>query len=140
MKRTPPLSDLEKFARKCIAAQDYPADHHPFTPFRCSTCGAVPMALTIEHHTGSKKGDFKGSLFGRCSECGAEERVFSFTGKHRKRLRQEKPICKCGNACFWVAMVERIEGGQGLPGFFDEGVVVGQCPECGQRVAFVYTD
>jgi hypothetical protein len=138
--KSAPLSSLEKFARQCIAAQDYPADHHRFTPFRCPACGVVPLALTIEHHTGSKKGNFKGVVLGRCTECGRQERVFSFTGKQRKRLRQEQPKCTCGNTRFWVAMVERIEGDQGLPGFFDEGVVVGQCSQCGRNQAFVYTD
>jgi hypothetical protein len=140
MNRTPPLSELGKFARKCIAAGDYPADHHPFTPFRCSMCGFVPFALTIEHHTGSRKGDFKGAIFGRCSSCGVEQRLFSLTGTHREPLREEKPVCECGSTRFWVAMVERIEGDQGLSGFFDEGVIVGECSQCGKRVAFVYTD
>ena len=143
MKRTPsttPFSDLEKFARKSIAAGDYPADHHPFRLLGCSSCGAVPLALRIEHHTGSKKGDFKGLIFGRCSECGREERIFSFTGKHRKRLRDETPACQCGSAHFLVAECERIEGDEGLLGFFDEGVVVGQCSQCGRNQAFVYTD
>ncbi|MGD9001594.1 MAG: hypothetical protein PVF04_02930 [Anaerolineae bacterium] len=143
MKRTSSttsLSDLEKFARQCIAARDHPADHHWFTPFRCPTCGVVPLALTIEHHTGSKKGDFKGLIFGRCSECGSEERIFSFTGKHRKRLREETPACQCGSVFFVVAECERMEGDEGLLGFFDEGVVVGQCSECGRNRVFVHTD
>jgi hypothetical protein len=96
--------------------------------------------LTIEHHTGSRKGDFKGVILGLCSGCGGEERIFSFTGKHRKRTRQEKPTCTCGNTRFWVAMVERIEGNEGLPGFFDEGVIAGQCSQCGRNQVFVYTD
>jgi hypothetical protein len=96
--------------------------------------------VTIEHYTGSRKVDFKGVILARCSECNCEERIFSFTGEHRKCLRQDKSVCECGNTSFWVAMVERIEGDQGLPGFFDEGVIVGQCYRCGQRVALVYTD
>jgi hypothetical protein len=144
MRRTPSpasLSDLEKFARKCIAAQEYPGDHHPFKLLGCPSCGVVvPLALTIEHHTGSRKDDFKGSIFGRCSECGSEERIFSFTGTHRRRLREETPACKCGNAYFLVAECERIEGDEGLVGFFDEGVVVGQCSRCGRNRAFVCTD
>ena len=39
-----------------------------------------------------------------------------------------------GAPCFWL---EREEG---MMGFFDEGVVVGKCVECGQEQAFVYTD
>ena len=49
-----PLVDLEKFARKCIAADCYPNDYHRFILARCETCGVVPLELTIEHHTGSK--------------------------------------------------------------------------------------
>jgi hypothetical protein len=141
-RRTPPftVSNLEKFARKRLAAEDYPTDHHPFTLFRCSSCGVVPLALTIEHHTGSRKGDFKGLIFGRCSGCGAEQRIFGFTSARRKPVRQEKPVCRCGNASLWVAMMERIEGEHGLPGFFDEGVIVGQCSQCGRRVVLVCTD
>jgi hypothetical protein len=135
-----PLAELERFARQCIAAQDHPGDHHPFTPFGCRACGVVPISVTIEHHTGSRKPDFKGVILARCSECGREGRVFSFTGEHRKRLRRERPSCECGSVSFWVAMVERVEGAQGLPGFFDEGVIVGQCSQCGKRVVFAYTD
>jgi hypothetical protein len=94
----------------------------------------------IEHHTGSRKRDFKGVIFARCSGCGGEERVFSFTGEHRQRLRVEEPACACGKRDFLVAMLERFEGDQGLPGFFDEGVIAGQCPQCGRQVVFVYTD
>ena len=35
---------------------------------------------------------------------------------------------------------ERFEGDEGLMGFFDEGIVVGQCARCGQNRVFVYTD
>jgi hypothetical protein len=41
--------------------------------------------------------------------------VFSFTGGHRKRLREEKPAsCGCGNASFLVGECERIEGDEGV--------------------------
>jgi hypothetical protein len=135
-----PFSDLERYARKCIAAHDYPTDYHRFRLLGCSSCGAVPLALTIEHHTGSTKGDFKGLILGRCSECGSQERIFSFTGAHRRRLRDETPACQCGSAYYLVAECERIEGDEGLPGFFDEGVVVGRCSQCGRNRALVYTD
>lgn len=91
------FSDLEAFARKCIAAHRYPGDYHLFTLFECERCGVVPFALTIEHHTGSRKGNFKGVILGRCSECGGERRLLSFTGAHRGRLRDERPVCACGN-------------------------------------------
>ena len=136
----PTLSDLEAYARKCIAAHRYPGDAHFFTPFRCDTCGVVPFELTIEHHTGSKKGNFRGTITGRCSECGDTKRLFSFTGQHRKPLREEKPACTCGHTEFVVAECERIERDEGVMGFFDEGVVVGTCSRCGRNQALVYTD
>lgn len=131
---------LAAFARECIAADHYPNHRHVFTPFGCSACGVVPLALTIEHHTGSEDGDFKGAIFGQCSECGKQERVFRFTGEHRKPLRKEKPVCGCGHLYFFAGECERIERDEGLSGFFDEGVIVGQCSQCGEKRAFVYTD
>jgi len=140
MKHQTSLSDLEAFAKKRIAAHRYPDDYHFFTPFKCDACGAVPFELTIEHHTGSKKGNFKGMIWGECTECGSRKRVFSFTGEHRKQLREEKPACGCGNASFLVGECERIGGDEGVMGFFDEGVVVGKCSHCGRNRALVYTD
>ena len=134
------LSDLEAFARKCIAAHRYPDDYHSFRLFKCDQCGVVAFEITIEHHTGSKKGDFKGVIWGECVECGSRKRLFSFTGKHRRLLREEKPVCKCGNRNYVLGECERIEGDEGGMGFFDEGVVVGKCVRCDQNRAFVYTD
>lgn len=134
------LSGLFRFGMACLAAHQHPGDHHTFIVFTCPDCGLQPLALRIEHHTGSKKGDFKGMIFARCSACDREERVFSFTGEHRSPLREECPVCDCGHAHFLVAKVERIEGAPGLPGFFDEGVIVGECAQCGRRRAFVATD
>jgi len=134
------LSDLEAYARKRIAAHRYPNDAHFFTPARCHTCGVVPLKLTIEHHTGSRKGNFKGVIWAQCSVCENRERIFSFTGKHRKPEREVEPVCKCGNAHFLVGECERIERDEGLMGFFDEGVVVGKCSACGRNQALVYTD
>jgi hypothetical protein len=134
------LSDLEAFARKQIAAERYPNDAHVFRPYACDTCGVVPFELTIEHHTGSKRGDFKGLIWGDCTECGARKRVFGFTGKHRTPLREEKPACTCGHTAFVVAEMERFERDDGMMGFFDEGVVVGQCAHCGKNRTLVRTD
>lgn len=134
------FEDLRAYAKKRIAAQRYPNDYHFFTLAKCSACGVVPLRLTIEHHTGSKKSNFKGRIFARCSVCGSEERIFSFTGQHRKPEREEKPVCKCGNAYFFVGECERIEREDGMMGFFDEGVVVGKCSECGRKRALIYTD
>lgn len=134
------LSDLRAFARKCIAADRFPNDYHVFRMFECDTCGAVPLALTIEHHTGSKKSNFRGIILAQCSVCDATKRVFGFTGEHRSRLREEKPVCVCGNEHFLVGECERIEGEEGLFGFSDESVVVGRCSVCGQNRALVYVD
>jgi hypothetical protein len=133
-------SDLEAYARKRIAAHRYPGDYHAFRILGCSACGAVPLELTIEHHAGSRKGDFKGVIYAQCSECNQNDRIFSFTGRHRRRVREAKPVCRCGSARFLVAECERIERDEGVLGFFDEGVVVGKCSECGRNQAFVYTD
>ncbi|MBL7200714.1 MAG: hypothetical protein ISS56_11225 [Anaerolineae bacterium] len=134
------FSDLEAFAKECIAADRYPNDRHTFTMFRCDNGGVVPFELTVEHHTGSKKENFRGEILGVCSECGSKQRVFSFTGAHRKPLRVERPVCQCGHNEFLVGECERFEGDEGLTGFFDEGVVVGKCARCGQNRALVYTD
>jgi len=136
----PTLSDLERFARKEIAAERYPNDAHFFRAYACDTCGVVPLELEIEHHTGSKRGDFKGVIWGVCTECGTRKRVFSYTGSHRKPVREEKPRCTCGHAAFVVAEMERIERDDGIMGFFDEGVVVGQCAQCGRNRVMVRTD
>jgi hypothetical protein len=134
------LSDLATFAKQSIAADRYPHDYHRFTMFKCCDCGVVPIELSIEHHSGSKKGDFKGVITGRCSNCGRNDRFFSFTGKDRQLLRLQKPVCKCGGTEFLAGNCERIEGAEGLPGFFDEGVIVGQCSLCGRNQTFVYTE
>ena len=135
-----PLSELEAFAREQIAADRYPDDDHFFTPFRCDTCGTVPLELTIEHHTGSKKGNFRGIIWAACTQCGNRKRVFRFTGGHRVPVREEKPACKCGNSSFLVGECERIERDEGITGFFDEGVVVARCSRCGRNRALVHTD
>ena len=132
--------DLKAFAETCVAADRYPDDYHLFDLFECHACGVVAFVLAIEHHSGSKEGDFKGVIFGQCAKCGSRERIFSFTGEHRKHLRTEKPVCECGNESFIVGGCERMEGDAGLLGFFDVGVVVGKCSRCSRNRAFVYTD
>jgi len=73
-------------------------------------------------------------------QCGVEKLLFSFTGGHRKKVRAEKPRCVCRNDSFLVGECERIEGDEGLMGFFDEGVVVGTCAICGKNRVFFFTD
>jgi hypothetical protein len=134
------LADLEAYARRRIAAERYPGDYHRFRVFGCDSCGVVPLELTIEHHTGARKGNFRGVIYGRCKECGGRKRVFSFTGEHREPVKEERPVCRCGNASFLVGECERIERDEGVLGFFDEGVVVGMCAACGRKRVMVETD
>ena len=140
MKGQTSLSDLMAYARKQIAAQRHPDAHHRFRPFSCDTCGVVPFQVALQHHTGSKKASFRGVIWGVCAECGTRKCLFRFTGEHRRPVREEKPTCKCGAQGFVVAEFERIEGDEGLPGFFDEGVVVGQCSQCGRNRVLAHTD
>ena len=134
------LSDLKVFAMKCIAADRYPQDFYIFAPKQCPKCGLVPLELIIEHHTGSKKSNFRGIISAKCSVCGVTESIFSFTGKHRKVMRKEKPKCICNNDKFIAAECERFEQAGGIPGFFDEGIVVGKCAACSRNRSFVFTD
>ena len=134
------VSDIEKYALRRIAASKYPNDYHTFRPGKCSTCGVVPMELTIEHHTGSKTSNFRGVIIGQCSKCGKKENVLKFTGKHREFHHEEKSVCKCGEGQFIVGECERIEREDGMMGFFDEGVLVGKCIACGRYKTIVHTD
>lgn len=140
MKYSASLSSLKAFAKQCIDADRFPNDYHSFNPARCPRCGVVPLELTIEHHTGSKQGDFKGLIFACCAQCQNTTPIFSFTNSNRHPTYEDKPVCTCSGVSFLVGECERIEREDGLLGFFDEGVVVGQCAECGQQQAFVYTD
>lgn len=140
MKDQDRLADLEAYAKQRIDAQRFPNDYHTFRPFHCDSCGVAAFEMTVEHHTGSKEGDFKGVISGECRECGVAKRLFSFTSEERERLNEEKPVCPCGEGGFLVGECERIEGDEGVMGFFDEGVVVGKCSSCGRNRVIVYTD
>lgn len=133
-----PMAALKGFAESCLAAERFPDDHHVFHPASCARCGVVPLRLVIEHHTGSKRGNFRGVVQGECQQCDQETVVLSFTGSHRQPLRRERPTCACGNDTFLVASCERIERDSG--GFVDEGVLVGRCSRCGRLHDLVYTD
>ena len=132
--------DLEDYANTILKADRFPNDYHLFKLYDCDHCGVVPLELTIAHHTGSKEGDFKGKITGLCTKCGNNKLLFSFTGNQRKMVREENPTCTCGNRGFVVGECERIEGDEGLMGFFDEGVVVGKCSDCGKNQVLVLTD
>ncbi len=134
------LSDLEDFAKECIRSQNYPDDYHNFTLYTCISCRSSALKLTVEHHTGSEEWSFRGIIWGECADCGYLMRLFTFTGIHREKLRDERPECECGNRNFMAGQYERIEGEKGIPGFFDEGVIVGKCTSCNRNQAFVFTD
>lgn len=134
------LSELEDFARQCIHADKYPDDDHTFTIYSCHSCYNQHFRITIEHHTGSKEWDFKGIVWGQCVFCGYLGRLFTYTGEHRKYFREEIPVCICGGKVFTVGQCDRTEGENGIPGFFDEGVIVGKCNTCGVNKEFVYID
>jgi hypothetical protein len=134
------LSELDEFAKQCIGAQNYPDDYHTFQLFSCHSCRGSSFKITIEHHTGSEAYDFKGIIWGECTECGYLGRLFTFTGEHRKWLREERPACECGEKAFTVGQCDRTEGEQGIPGFFDEGVIAGKCCSCGRNRSFAFTD
>lgn len=140
MKQPASLLELDVFAKQCINSQNYPDDYHNFTLYTCNSCGSSTFKLTIEHHTGSEEWNFRGIIWGECAECGYLMRLFTFTGAHREKFREEHPVCDCGSRIFLAGQCERIEGENGIPGFFDEGVAVGKCNSCNRNQAFVYTD
>ena len=140
MKEPRSLSELEDFAMECIHHQEHPGDIHTFKLFRCNDCKSEVLKLTIEHHSGSEEWDFKGIIWGECADCGYLNRLFTFTGDSRKAIREERPVCECGSRNFRVGLCERTEGEQGIPGFFDEGVIAGQCILCHRNRAMAYTD
>jgi hypothetical protein len=134
------ISELDDFARQCIDSHNHPDDYHRFTLFKCNSCKLSRFRLTIEHHTGSEEWNFRGIIWGECAGCGYLMRLFTFTGEHRQTIRDYRPECECGNRTFSVAMCERYEGERGIPGFFDEGVIVGKCEDCGRKSTIVFTD
>ena len=109
------LADLEAFAKERIGADRHPKDIHNFSAAECPTCGVVPFELTIEHHTGSQQGNFRGLIFGRCSECGRKVQVFGFSGPGRERVWEEKPVCECGGAQSPVPVSIVAQCGAGVP-------------------------
>ena len=131
---------LEEFALDSINSRGYPDAIHTFSIYRCNSCGSSAFRLTAEHHTGSEEGNFRGIVWGECSVCGYLMRLFTFTGEHRKPLREERPECDCGNRIFLTGQGERVEGEKGIPGFFDEGVIAGRCLSCHRNRVIVYFD
>ena len=138
--KPPALDKLEAYALERLAASRYSGASHPFRAIVCPSCGLAPLRLIVVHHTGSRKGNFRGQILAECTHCGESRRIYSFTGQHRVPEREETPTCRCGNDTFHVAECERIEGDDGLPGFVDEGVVVGQCAACGRNRVIIEAD
>jgi hypothetical protein len=135
------LSDLDDFARECINSKAYPDDIHNFSTYTCSSCKvSTSFRLLVEHHTGSVESNFRGIIWGECSECGYLMRLFTYTGTHRQMLIEEQVVCECGNRSFLAGLCERTESEKGIPGFFDEGVVVGKCTQCNLNSVIVYID
>ena len=133
-------AELEAFARKSIGADAYPESRHTFDVYACEACGGSAFEVTVEPHTGSEDYDFRGIVFGECAQCGRPRRLLTYTGEHRQPLRRDAVRCECGNAQFVVALCERYEGDDGIPGFFDEGLVAGRCTRCGKSRIIVVTD
>lgn len=134
------LASLRTFALNALAAEKYPrADHRCRTP-SCPACGTAPLEVTVEAHTGSTRPNFRGVVYGRCSRCGSETNIFRFTGPRRRPEDKKRLTCSCGHNEFWIAICERVEGDEGLPGFFDEGVVVARCANCGRQQIVVAFD
>lgn len=136
------LSDLEAFARHAIGAEHYPDDVHPCNAVECEQCGIAPVELTVEHDEGDKPGDFHGVVWMKCVRCGEQRVLLAVTASpERGPLAQvERPACECGAKAFYVVLCERIEVWDGVPSFFDEGVMAGQCASCGRLRSIVFTD
>lgn len=140
MSESASMNELEDFALDCLNAANHPEYEFIFNLYGCHSCGEESFSVVIEHHTGSEEWDFKGIIWGSCLQCGYLGRLFTFTGEHREHLRDERPECDCGNRSFMIAQCDRIEGDQGIPGFFDEGVIVGKCISCQRNKVLVRTD
>lgn len=134
------ITQLEDFAKECLRSRNYPEHIHNFSLFKCGSCKSIKLKLTIEYHTGSEEWNFRGIIWGECTSCGYLMRLFTFTGEHRQKLREERPECDCGNKVFISGICERIEGDQGIPGFCDEGVITGKCTSCNRNKAIVFID
>jgi hypothetical protein len=120
------MEALKRFARDLLTYGSGGQARFEFRPYRCPACGALQFAVTIITHSGSKPGNFRGEIMGRCLACGEMARLFSFTGPNRHPLLQRQLACRaCGRTQFSLAECERFEGD-----FFDEGVVVGRCAGC----------
>ena len=134
------VDELRRFVLEALRADAYPTDHHHLRLFRCSECGLAPQAVTVKHHKRSQPRDFRGVIAAACEGCGGEATVFSYTALEPEPEREERLRCECGAGYFWLMIGDRIEGDDGLPGFFDEGVVAARCARCARQQIVVYYD
>lgn len=135
-----PRIALENYAKKRLAAENYPHSNHHFKPYVCPTCGLTAFKLFIEYHSGSTSKNFRGVIRGSCSLCGSEQELFSFTGRHRQKIQVTTIECPCGSEFLYAGECERVEDSDGIPGFVDEGIAVGACSRCGRLTTIVEWD
>lgn len=131
---------LKQWAREELAAEHYPQAACVFRELPCPHCGGGPLSLEVEPHSGSRAGSFRGAIFGQCAHCGGASRLWYFSGEHRRALARTAVSCACGKGLFLAAEAERVEGHDGLPGFFDEGLVAAVCVGCGKVQTVVEVD
>lgn len=143
---------LRAFTLGLLDEDLYALDQHVFSLYECPTCGIAPLLVTIETHTGSVRVDFRGRIIAQCGLCDKVFQVLEKTGsvlnqvtgrlEARQAERTEQAKCECGGLAFFAASCHRFEtsAGGGLSGFYDEGVVVGQCPQCGRCRVFARLD
>ncbi|MBN2229065.1 MAG: hypothetical protein JW779_05680 [Candidatus Thorarchaeota archaeon] len=117
---------------------------HICNQFRCKQCSSDIFSLRISYSIASDRKrpaqDFAGTVHSRCSTCGSTGIVLSIIRGENPEDEQETPRCSCGSDTFILCMCERYEGVEGLQGFFDEGVLVGKCSDCGSLKTFLFTD
>lgn len=138
-------NELEEYAKLQINAAAYADDVHICNHFECGQCKeVVPFTLRISYSDACDDArpaqDFAGTVFGTCSKCGSTDSIFGIIRGNWPETEQEHPVCSCGSDSFILCMCERYEGAYGLQGFFDEGVLVGRCSNCGIPRTFLFTD
>lgn len=107
----PDFTSLKAYAEASLKAHRHPDADHQFRIFVCPSCEAQgPFEITLDHHSGSREGDFRGEIQADCARCDSRGRIFSFSGPTRTFIRSETPSCDCGAGQFFVAECERHEG------------------------------
>jgi hypothetical protein len=135
-----PRQALEQYVNKCLATEAQPQTALRFKPYTCPVCGATAFEMSIEHHSGSTRRNFRGVIRGICSKCSEKLELCRFTGPHRQVVQEKALECRCGSSLFYAGECERIEDNEGLPGFVDEGIAVAACAHCGRLTTIVEWD